>query len=294
MIERPYAGADDLPRLQHFNAQNIAMNPAGWLHPGDVPHRLYNGLRRHNPAGWVRVWEDGDEIIGWALLNPRGEFDVQTRDVEVMAEAVAWARRNVGDSVPYLSIDLWRAGDHRANPLYMLNFVRAKDEEPYVLRERDLNTPLADAPLPDGFTIRTARDTSDAAGLATVHAGAFGSEWTAESYARVMQSPGYDPTREWVVVAPNGDFAAFCVTWIDAVNSTGYFEPVGTHRDYWRRGLAKALMTAVMQRWHDDGLATALVVHEPPEENLASAKLYAGLGFEVLSLLDLYHGSLIR
>ncbi|MEZ4619615.1 MAG: hypothetical protein R2867_29485 [Caldilineaceae bacterium] len=94
--------------------------------------------------------------------------------------------------------------------------------------------PLVDLPepvLPAGYTIRATTGVDEVAALVAVHVGAFGSTWTPELYRKVMESPGYAAEREFVVVAPDGAFAALTVTWHDEVNRTGLFEPVGTHRD---------------------------------------------------------------
>ncbi|HWQ84470.1 MAG TPA: GNAT family N-acetyltransferase, partial [Anaerolineales bacterium] len=56
-------------------------------------------------------------------------------------------------------------------------------------------------------------------------------------YRRFMHSPAYALDRDLVVEAPDGQFAAFCIFWLDAINRTGYFEPVGVHPDFRRKGL---------------------------------------------------------
>lgn len=89
---RPYRDADDLMRLQRYNAEKFALDGGGWLHPGDIPHRLFNVGRGYNAADLLRLWEDGaGEIVGWALANPRtGSFDVQSHEAAVLHEALTW------------------------------------------------------------------------------------------------------------------------------------------------------------------------------------------------------------
>ena len=92
---------------------------------------------------------------------------------------------------------------------------------------------------------------------------------------------------EWVVVAPDGRCAAFTNLWIDTVNRSLLFEPVGTHSDYRRLGIAKAMMVHalwLMQAEH--GIKCAYVGHEPPTKNPASGALYAAVGFRKLH--DIY------
>jgi GNAT superfamily N-acetyltransferase len=94
-----------------------------------------------------------------------------------------------------------------------------------------------------------------------------------------MASPIYRQERELVVVAPDGRFAAFCTLLLDADNQIGMFEDVGTHADFLRLGLGRALLYAGMHRLRLRGMTTALMPYQPPEVNEAAAGLYAQVGF---------------
>ena len=51
MIRRTYSGEADLKLLQDFNAAAIAATDhCGYLHPGDIPHHLFNGNHKYDPA----------------------------------------------------------------------------------------------------------------------------------------------------------------------------------------------------------------------------------------------------
>lgn len=275
---RPYRDAEDLRRLQHYNATHIAADPRGWLTPGDIPHRLFNTGRRHAPSDLLRLWEDDDgNIVGWAIAVPPKGFDLQTHDASVLAEMLVWAEsRLTADSI---EADVWEGDTLKQAFFAQHGFAPNPETLPYSVTYRSLDDVPPVPSLPDGFSIRVAAGVHEAGKLAEVHAGAFGSKWTAESYAQVMQSPGYAAEREFVVVAPDGRFAAFTVTWQDMVNQIGYFEPVGTHADFQRRGLARAMMIHAMHTMRAAGMTEACVAHEHAEENPASAGLYAALGF---------------
>lgn len=274
---RPYRDANDLARLQHYNAAQIAQDACGWLHPGDIPHRLFNGGRRHKPADLLRLWEDdAGEIAGWALLMPQKSFDVQSHDASVIAEALAWVESSLtADSI---GTEIWDSDAFRAAISAQHGFAPDSDA-PYAVTLRALDDLPPVPRLPDGFSIRAAAGVHEAEALAAVHAGSFGSQWTGAQYAQVMESPGYAAERELVVVAPDGRFAAFTVTWHDALNQLGYFEPVGTHADFRRLGLARAMMIHAMHAMRAAGMTQASVVHEAAQKNPASAALYAALGF---------------
>ena len=153
----------------------------------------------------------------------------------------------------------------------------------FSLTRHDLNCFPA-AELPAGFRFHQAT-ADDAARLADVHNHSFTNKWNAESYGKVFRSPHLE--YEIVVEAPDGRFAAFTNVWIDDLNRSLLFEPVGTHSNFRRRGVAKALMVHVLRRMQAErGIKCAYVCHAPASENPAAASLYASVGFEKLH--DIY------
>jgi mycothiol synthase len=153
------------------------------------------------------------------------------------------------------------------------------DEKPFMQSTlRDLSIEIPPITLPDGFTIRSSTE-ADVEQLCAVHSSAFGSKWTPPEYLNVMHTPGFDPARERVVVAPDGQFAAFCVWWPDPVSKSAEFEPVGCHADFQRHGLTRALMYDTMHLMRAAGMTHAVVIHQVEEDNPASAGLYRAAGF---------------
>lgn len=109
------------------------------------------------------------------------------------------------------------------------------------LNERDL-TDVEQPVLPDGFRFRTADEAGpEAAVQAHLDAWAL-STYTAESYQGVRQTAAYRGDLHILVEAPDGTMASSTIMWLDEVNKTAEFEPVGTHPDYRRRGLARAML----------------------------------------------------
>jgi mycothiol synthase len=141
--------------------------------------------------------------------------------------------------------------------------------------------------VPAGFVVRPAR-LADADQLADARNRSFDDDWTGARYrSAVMTRPGYDTEREIVVEAPDGRIAAFTVAWVDERNRTGHFEPVGTHADFQRRGLARAAMLHAMSHMRAEGVETATVNHNV--ENTPAAALYASLGFTKTHETHGYH-----
>jgi mycothiol synthase len=298
MNQRTYTGAADLKLLQDFNAAAIAVTDhCGYLHPGDIPHHIYNGNKHYDPADLLTIWDDDQGVTAWMMANPNFKcFDAQVRPdlrglaLEREVLELAYARttelmRQHNIASDWIFADAFQGDTARSELLIALGWER-DDEPPYVLNRMEITT-IEVPPLPEGFSFRSARGIEDAAALAAVHNGAFNpTNWTPELYQKVMESPGYAPERELVIQAPDGTFVAFAVTWYDHLNRTGLFEPVGTHRDYQRRGFGKALMLYGLQQMAAAGMKIASVAHFG--DNVAACGLYQACGFKPWHLQDGY------
>lgn len=306
---KPYTGLPDLRRMQSLVAESTQkIGGLGYLHVGDIPHRIYNVLRRFpEREQYVHLWEtDAGQLVGWSLIYPQwNAFDTQIhadyKGTDAERAILSWtvdeitrlarskyAQADPADSTddsendvtpPTISTDVHVGDTPRMELLTELGFT---DRKPFI----DLTTrPLATIPaavLPNGYTIRHSAGMPDAARLMAVHSGAFGSQWTVELYEMVLHSPGFVAENEWVVVAPSGEFAAFTIIWFDTLNKIGLFEPVGTHENYHRQGLGRALMVHAMGVMKENGMTTAMVGHHAADER--STAFYHSLGFR-----DVYH-----
>jgi ribosomal protein S18 acetylase RimI-like enzyme len=150
------------------------------------------------------------------------------------------------------------------------------------LNQRDL-TDVERPALPSGFRFRTAGDAGpDAAVRAHVDAWA-PSSYTAQSYAGVRQTAAYRGDLHVLVEAPDGTMAASTIMWFDEMNKTVEFEPVGTHPDYRRLGLARTMMLHGMHLARAAGAGHATVVCKGAPGHPSARRLYYGLGFTELS-----------
>lgn len=288
-VSAPYAGADDVAALQNaLSSWRAASSARDYCHPGDVPHRLFNGNRGEFPlAELVRIWrDDAGQVVGFVQVEPYGEgFGAFVApflaDSPLVREMLEWGhpvtRRFMdateNDESPVYT-DTWSGDALRPAILAELGY---EEGDVYMLhRERALDDEIPAPQVPAGFTIRSA-SMDDAAALAAVHASAFGSEWTEEEYRDlVMTQPGYVVENERVVVAPDGRFAAFTVCWVDARNGVGYFEPVGTHKAFQRKGFGRALLLDSLRWMQGQGLSVAEVHSEADDER--SNAFYEALG----------------
>jgi len=68
------------------------------------------------------------------------------------------------------------------------------------------------------------------------------------AYRELQKAPDYRKEHDLVIVAPDGTYAACCIVWYDEVNRVGHLEPLGTHPDHRRKGLATQLQFEGMRR----------------------------------------------
>jgi ribosomal protein S18 acetylase RimI-like enzyme len=288
LLSRPYAD-DDLPHLQAALARwTYAAGDCGYCHIGDLPHRIYANLRGRRPLGeLVRVWEDGGELVGLAicfrfevafdlfvapaLRGTDGELTMLQAAYETTLSLV----RGLGREDTSVITDVFSCDHTRMEQLKRLGFAEYRRWD--YITERGLSDPIPEPRMPEGFSIRHAAP-GDERQLADARNSAFDAGWTAEQYRdEVMLKPGYHPERELVVVAPGGQIAAFTVIALDALNRVGQFEPVGTRREFQRRGLARAMMLWGLREMRRQGMERALVSHDAT--NLPALELYRSLGF---------------
>ena len=245
-----------------------------------------------------RLCFDGDELVGWgwAYLPRRIAYsDGIVR--EVTSAYLTWQilpdRPGLLDGI----IDWY---DHTAAGLDRAVAVRAADQDALARLaahgyQRDPGSPaddghwvqvnsrdLADLDepvLPDGYRFRTADDVGAEAAVRAHVAAWHPSSFTAAAFEGVRRTRPYRGDLHVLVEAPDGTPAATAVIWLDEPNRTAEFEPVGTHRDYRRRGLAGALLLHGMHRARQAGAARMIVTSLGAAAHPAARDLYYRLGF---------------
>jgi ribosomal protein S18 acetylase RimI-like enzyme len=245
----------------------------------------------------IRVWEASGEIVAFAWLSGTGALDWHQRaDLEarvrtaIVDESVAWAVEStraaavaggvVGDGLTTWAMD----ADEPLGRLLGEHGFAPAPEPTYTHWYQRLDGPAAPpAPVvPGGYRIHGTVLPDDLERRVEVHRSAFApSRMTVDKYAAMPSMAHYDGSRDLVVEAPDGSFAAFTMVWWDPDAGIGEFEPVGTHADHRRIGLGKAVNLAGLALLRELGAVDALVFSACA--NAASEALYASAGFEAVT-----------
>ena len=220
--------------------------------------------------------EDPDEAYlevapGWVGIEP-----------ELLAFAEArWQLRHVGEADPPPLVAYASADDAQRTDLLSARGYRDLGPRE-VLRAAALRSAPQSAPEVEGYRLRVANlaDPADRRGLQEVTRLVFDVSFddaAIDLEARMRTSHEY-----LLAEAAGGGWAAWCGVWSSPEIGTGHFEPVGTHPDHRRRGLASAVMVMGMRRMRERGLRTAFVGTGYRSD---ANRLYESLGFSPMEIL---------
>ena len=287
MKVRLYRGPSDLhAMLDLLSEGRRANNGTYYVHRGDLQWWLfYTDTLAEIWQSQIRLWIDGDRLIGWALISPdEHALDVYTlpalrgssRENEILAQALE--QMSALDEVQ----SIWVAERDEVRVPWFKEHGFTPAENHFVHFQRSLTGPLDGPPLPDGFSLRSSRGPEDARLRSVASHAAFGSNKPFEEYwprtLKFMQAPIYVPEHEIFVMAPDGQVAAYCIIWTDEISKVGHFEPVGTHPAFQRKGLGKSLLFEGLRRLKAEGMTEADVCTN--HDNAAAIRLYESVGFQ--------------
>jgi ribosomal protein S18 acetylase RimI-like enzyme len=97
--------------------------------------------------------------------------------------------------------------------------------------------------------------------------------------ARLRQCSLYDPALDLAVETAAGEAAGYALFWFDPVTKVGLVEPMRVENAYQRRGLARAMLTAGLDRLALRGASRLKVGYGSD----VARRLYLGAGFRVTS-----------
>ncbi|MFB8182976.1 GNAT family N-acetyltransferase [Streptomyces sp. NPDC055966] len=255
----------------------------------------------HARAGesWLRrLWFSGADLVawGWARLPHRARrsdgsvadvtsaclvYQVHPGHRELVDEVIGWydavapgvERTVVPAAGDEFALTRWAAHGNHTDPDSL------GDTGSWTqLNVRDLDV-LEQPVLPDGFRFRTADEAGPRAAV-QAHVDAWApTTYTAEAYEGVRRTPPYRGDLHLLVEAPDGTMAASTIMWLDEANRTAEFEPVGTHPDYRRLGLGRAMLLHGMHLAREAGAGHMTVACLGAPGHPEARGLYYGVGF---------------
>ena len=158
---------------------------------------------------------------------------------------------------------------------FQANPERTANESLYDLTSQPLPTKPT---LPEGFRLKSMADENNLEKRCEIFGRGFNhedpQEWPSiPSYQHLQRMPDYHPEQDIIVTAPDGQFVAFSLIWYDAPNKLATLEPVGTHPDFRRKGLAREAIYEGMRRVQKLGAEQVIVGSD--------LQFYKSIGFEI-------------
>lgn len=304
---RAYRHESDLLKMGNLlRAGSAAANGTHYAHIGNLYWTLYYPPFTGDVWSHLSLWDDPDHpdrLLAWALFEPDwAHFEVFLQPElhqTLLAEAVfTWAEDHIASLVRAEGQDMISTSyvadldDDLIARLQAHGFLRTHSDTVFMLQQ--LNGSLPRPLLPAGYQVRGCQGEAEVVVRALPQYHAFTNtapfDRYVERFRRFMQSPVYDPELDVVAVAPDGQIGSFCIVWPDPDIKTGLFEPVGTHPDFQRRGLGKAVMIEALHRLQARGMERAIV--STTAENTAGIKLYESAGFRIIQRLGTYEKKL--
>jgi GNAT superfamily N-acetyltransferase len=145
--------------------------------------------------------------------------------------------------------------------------------------EYELNRRSGGARIPEGFVVDSLGDDRDAdyTGIAECIRAAFGSERDVAATLRsIERNPMFRPELSVFVRSPDGRVAAYCRGTVNPGNGVCGIDPVCTHPDFQRMGLARAVIQTCFARQRALGGRFSYIGSAP--EPAPSTVLYRSLG----------------
>ncbi|MBN1681482.1 MAG: GNAT family N-acetyltransferase [Anaerolineae bacterium] len=291
IISRPLQSEDDWWRVRNLLIETYPITPTGF----NWEIRRWDGSRFHNEdpvweSGWkdkIHLWETKDgQLIGAA--HPEGKDDAHFQlhpDYRFIEEdMIAWAENHLAAPA--------ENGQQRQLHVFVFEYdsprqrlleKRGYEKTAYGGVTRRLRLGNQPLPLPDmagGYTLRTTQPGSedDYQRIADIVNAGFDRDChtAAEIRAFVTQAPSFRHDLDLVAETPGGLFVAYVGVIFDEANRCGIFEPVCTHPDHRRKGLARSLMIEGLRRLKALG---ATDVYVGTGDAVPANRLYEAVGF---------------
>jgi mycothiol synthase len=297
--QRKFTGASDQNKIIDLCRRASAET----LHVIDLPYRLSSWAL--DDPGNVGLWEDEyGQLVAWAIMqSPFWTIDYAFQtglESELHAQVLEWADQRARHllSTPY-GHPSWFVNvfPHQAERIQLLEHdgftcqsTNSEDAWTQVWMEREGNSLPPVASLPPGFTARPLAGEAELEAYVELHQAVFETKnMTVEWRQRTINHPDYQPGADMVVVAPDGELAAFCIGWLGK-NATGerigQIEPLGRHAAYQGFGLGRSILCETIHRLIELGAQNIYV--ETDGFRTAAFQLYESVGFKVLADVLVY------
>ena len=284
MTLRPCAGPVDLPAILDLL---IECEAAGYvdMELRSIELRIWLANNAHHLSSWTAIAEVGSKTLGFGLLwggHTLGLLVHPSARRQLEPRLIDWAAgRAHAQGIDRLGA-LCRDDDTVGlEVLRSLGFATVETE---LRMTRELDTPIPEPSVPDGFNIRPLALPHELDEWLALYAATIGDRPHILSKWRAYRADSdYDNALDLVAVDSAGRLAGACTCTVASLETNrlpaleGRTEPVMVRADCQGRGLGTALVVSGLHALRHCGLRTAALTTEA--DNQRAHKLYAALGY---------------
>lgn len=241
---------------------------------------------------YLKIWEAFDEaqqiplrIMAVSYTKPSGNcwLSIHPNYTSAARAIMLWMQNRVkemkGDKVEEVKMKLVVDDDDEELILLLSDLGFQKGEIEGDKQVRPIDLPVPTYSLPEGYTIRNAVIEKDFLKYREVQMTVFPHivSMSMELLQLYSTASFYQEDLDIVAVDPDGKFAAFCTARIDPLSKIAELEPVGTHPDHRKRGLAKAVICESLKRLEKYKPSAVVILGAAPTDG--ARRLYESVGF---------------
>lgn len=302
LLIRSYQGETDLETIAQFYNDCEKVDQFGyWISVEDL--QQFYSSPGFNPDSDLRLWENNQgQLIAVAAVhrsisNEDPECSLgfrvrpQFRDQTLERDMITWGIKRVREIFPQEKEIKLRTGcrSHQKKRINLLEDCGFISDRYFFKMQRDLNLPLPQPQLPEGFVVRSVNPQQDAPAWIEMFNQTFIDHWnhhdlTLEQYQHHIKSPDYDPELDLVAITKEGKFASFCEGKIHSYDNQkngrneGLIHILGTRRGFRKIGLGRAMLLTGMHRLKAKGMEISLLGVDGQNPS-GALKLYESVGF---------------
>jgi ribosomal protein S18 acetylase RimI-like enzyme len=231
---------------------------------------ITHGYLDKSAVGKIGIWEDAEQIVGVSTFDCQLGYGYCLTLPEygfLKKEMLIYAKENLSKNGEF-GIIITDTDTSFQDVAAELGFRATEGKENDAVFYLDKTSTGYD--LPEGFSITSIKETFDMYQYLRVLWKGFNHELNGEGEFQFaeekdmeskesMLRPNVDLSLKVAVVAPDGNFAAYCGMWYDREAGYAVIEPVATDPAYRKMGLGKAVVLEGVRRVGELGAKMALV-----------------------------------
>ena len=241
---------------------------------------------------YLKIWEAFNEtqqtalrIIAVSYTKPSGKcwLSVHPNYTSVAKEIVLWMQNRVkemkGDKGQEVNMKFVVDDDDEELVLLLSDLGFQKGEVEGDKQVRPMDSPVSTYSLPEGYIIRNAVIEKDFLKYREVQMAVFPHivSMSLDLLQLYSTASFYQEDLDIAAVDPDGKFAAFCTARIDPLSKIAELEPVGTHPDHRKLGLARAVICESLKRLEKYKPSAVVILGAAPTDG--ARRLYESVGF---------------